>query len=228
MNLFKNMKSIFSSENNSNINNWTVNELSDFKNNLLQVITWTEKLTQKFDFKNGKYGLVLRQTNPICNDIPLYRFGRQSDEIGRLNLDYDFGEDYCSWNNCDYSFDRYDFLLKETTKTRADIRQIDLKDIDKLGRILSFQTCVTTHDGAPIVESKNFVDEGDVPPIDTWFYTKRNYYHSNYKCDQSLFCWIPKKFEQVMQQAINVEILDSYRWFDENDKDIYMKIKNSR
>jgi hypothetical protein len=31
-----------------------------------------------------------------------------------------------------------------------------------------------------------------------------------------------------MQQAIDVEILDSYRWLDENDKETYNKIKNSR
>jgi hypothetical protein len=86
---------------------------------------------------------------------------------------------------------------------------------------------MSTHDGAPIAESKNFVDEADVPPIDTWFYLKRKYSHSEHLCRQSLFCWIPKKFEEVMQQAIDVEILDSYRWFDENNKDIYELIKNS-
>jgi hypothetical protein len=227
MNFLKSIKSIFSSESSSR-NTWTQKEFLDFRNNLLQVIIWTDQLSQNFDFENGKYGLVFRQTNPIHNDVPLYKFGRQSDEIARLNFDYDFGDDYCSWNNWDYSFDRYDFFLKEATKVRAEIDHVDLSELDKLGRILSFQTCVTTHDGAPIVESRNFVDEGDVPPIDTWFYAKRNYYHSNYKCDQSLFCWIPKQFEQVMQQAINVEILDSYRWLDENDKDLYTKIKNSR
>jgi len=228
MNFLKNVKSIFRLESNSMTNNWTEKELSDFRNNLLQVITWTDQLSKNFDYENGKYGLVFRQTNPIYDIIPLYRFGRQSDEITRLNLDYDFGEDYSSWNNWDYSFDRYDHLLEEAIKLRADIGHIDLSEIDKLGRILSFQTCVTTHDGAPIVESRNFVDEGDIPPIDTWFYAKRDYYHSDYKCDQSLFCWIPKQFEQVMQQAINVELLDSYRWLDENDKDVYIKIKNSR
>lgn len=31
-----------------------------------------------------------------------------------------------------------------------------------------------------------------------------------------------------MQQAIDVEILDSYRWLDENDIDTYERITNSR
>jgi hypothetical protein len=225
MDFSKNIKSIFSSDRR---NTWTEKELVDFQNNLLQAITWTDELSRKFDFTDGKYGLVFRQTNPMYNSIPMYKFGYQSDEITRLNFDLDFGEDYCSWNNCDYSLDGYDFLLNEALKKRTNNRHVDLTELDKLGRILSFQTCISTHDGAPIFESKNFVDEADVPPIDTWFYLKRNYLHSEYRCDQSLFCWIPKKFEKVMQQAIDVEILDSYIWFDENNKDIYEQIKNSR
>lgn len=162
--------------------------MSDFMNNLQQVIKWTGQLSKNFDYENGKYGLVFKQTNPICIDSPLYKFGRQSDEITRLNSDYGFGEDYSSWNNWIHSFDHFDYLLKKAINARTDIGDVDLPEIDKLGRILSFQTCVTTHDGAPIIESRNFVDDGDVPPIDTWFYAKRNYYHSGYKCDQSLFC----------------------------------------
>jgi hypothetical protein len=213
-------------ENNSNRNIWTEKELHDFRNNLLQTITWTDQLSKNFNFKDGKYGLVFRQTNPIYKDNLLYKFGDQSDEINNLNLD--FGEDYSSWNNWEYSADGYDFLLSAALKRRTNNSHVDLAKLDQLGRILSFQTCVSTHDGAPIIESRNFVDEADVPPIDTWFYLKRNYFHSEHCCDQSLFCWIPKKFEKVVQQAINVEILDSYRWFDENNKDIYERIKSIR
>ena len=226
MNFLKNIQSKFRLQSNSIRNKWTEKELSEFRNNLIQVITWTNQLSQNFDSQNGKYGLVFRQTNPIYKNNLLYNFGKQSDEISNLNFEYDFGKDYCSWNNYDYSPDGYDHLLEEAIKARGKSEYVDLSTIDELGRIISFQTCVTTHDGAPIVESKNFVDESDVPPIDTWFYVKRNYYHSEYKCDQSLFCWIPKKFEQIMQQAIDVEILDSYRWLDQNDKDCYMKVKN--
>jgi hypothetical protein len=193
-------------------NIWTDKELMDFMLNLRQVVSWTEKLSENFDFQNGKYGLVFRQTNPELNGNKLYSFD----------------DDYSTWTVDDYSFDNYDLLLSSALSQRPNSKQIDFSKLDDLGRILSFQTCITTHDGAPIVESRNFVDEGDVPPIDTWFYVKRDYSHSEYKCDQSLFCWIPKKFEKVMQQAIAVEILDSYRWFDENDKDTYARIKNSR
>jgi hypothetical protein len=212
MNKFQAIKSIFTKTNNTSGNIWTDNELADFTKSLSQVISWTEYLYKNFDFENGKYGLIFRNTNPELNGNKLYSFD----------------DDYATWTIDDYSFDNYDLLLNLALKQRPNSDQIDFSKLDDLGRILSFQTCVTTHDGAPIVESRNFVDEGDVPPIDTWFYLKRNYFHSDYKCEQSLFCWIPKKFEKVVQQAIDVEILDSYRWFDENDKSNYERIKNSR
>jgi len=212
MNFIKNLKSLFASTDNTSSNAWTEKELFDFTQNLTQVIGWTEKLSENFDFLNGKYGLVFRQTNPELNSSKLYTFD----------------DDYATWTADDYSFDNYDLLLSLALRQRSNSKQVDFAQLDDLGRILSFQTCVTTHDGAPIVESRHFVDEGDVPPIDTWFYIKRNYFHSEHKCDQTLFCWVPKKFEEVMQRAIDVEILDSYRWFDENDKDTYNKIKNSK
>lgn len=216
--------SVMTSENNQN--NWTEEEFNSFKQNLRKTICWTNALSIDFNDTNGKFGLVFRKTNPVYKGLPLYKFGNPSDEISKLGSHFTLDEDYSSWNDCDYSFDGYDLLLEEAIKSRYVGNYIDLSDIDRLGRILSFQTCITTHDGAPIIESKNFVDEGDVPPIDTWFFLKRNYFHDEYKCEQSLFCWIPKKFEKVMQQAIDVEILDSYRWFDKNDKYTYERIKN--
>ncbi|HEY6143173.1 MAG TPA: hypothetical protein VIV55_07045 [Flavobacterium sp.] len=227
MKLLQKIKSYFKMKDDFK-NEMTESEILEFKENLRNVIGWTEKLSENFDFENGKFGFVFRKTNPIFNGAPLYNFGRQSTEIDNLNLSYDFGEDYSSWNDWDYSIEKYELLLDLAIKSRKVDRQINLSNLDELGRILSFQTCITTHDGAPIVESKNFVDEGDIPPIDTWFFLKKNYFHSEYKCEQSLFCWIPKKFEKVIQQAIDVEILDSYRWFDENDKHNYERIKNSR
>lgn len=191
-------------------NIWTNDELRAFIQNLNQVIGWAGKLSKDFDPPSDNCGFVLRQTNPELNGSKLYALEKNG---------------YVTRTVHDYSFDDYDLLLSLALKQRSDSLQIDFSRLDHLGRILSFQTCVTTNDGAPIVESRRFVDEGDVPPIDTWFYIKRNYYHSDYKCEQSLFCWIPGQFEQVMQQAINVEIVDSYRWFDENDGVLYKKIK---
>lgn len=191
------------------INKWTKEEVKSFRNNLWQVIGWTEKLAQDFDYEHGEYGLVFRQTNPEFNGGKLYHF--KGDEA--------------TWINDDYSMDNYDVLLQLAINERVEDNDCDLAWLDELGRIVCFQTCVTTHDGAPNEASSNFVDVSDVPPVDTWFFLKRDYYHSGGRCDQVLFCWIPKAFEAKMQIAIDVEILDSYRWLDENDRDMHWRIK---
>lgn len=192
-------------------NDWSDNEIAGFVKQLKQVIGWTEKLSRDFDFETGFYGTVFRQTNPVINGIPLYSFDG----------------DYATWNLDDYNPNLYETLLAAAIDARDKIEDIDLANIGELGRIICFQTCCTTHDGAPIVESQCFVDEGDVPPVDTWFFLKDNYYHSDYRSDQTLFCWIPKPFEPMMQQAIDVEILDSYSWLDQNDTAMHSLIKNS-
>lgn len=188
MDFFQKIKSFLHSEDDPYRNIWTEKELSDFGNNLRQVISWTDVLSQNFDFTDGDYGLVFRQTNPELNNRKLYTFDGY----------------YTTWAIDDYSFESYDLLLSLALKRRPNTQQFDLTQIENSGRILSFQTCITTHDGAPIIESECFVDESDALPIDTWFYVKRDYFHSERKCDQTLFCWIPTKFENVMQQAMNV------------------------
>ena len=189
---------------------WSANEILDFTTQLKQVIKWTEKLSKDFDFETGFYGTVFRQTNPSVNGTKLYSFDG----------------DYATWNLEDYDQRLYEQLLEAAINSRDKIYHPDLADLDNLGRVICFQTCCTTHDGAPIVASKCFVDEGDVPPIDTWFYLKKNYYHDEYRANQTLFCWIPKQFEEVMQDAISVEILGSYSWLDKNDRLLYNFIKS--
>ena len=218
MNIFQSISSFFkqhyfllpSSHSGQTAQYWNDSETIIFVKHLKQVITWTEKLSKDFDFVNGFYGTVFRQTNPLINGVQLY------------NID----GDYATWNLDDYNEKIYEELLQLVIRARPADYDVDLTLLDNLGRILSFQTCCTTHDGAPIVESQCFVDEGDVPPIDTWFFLKRNYYHGKCMCPQTLFAWIPKPFEKVMQAAIDVEIFDSYRWLDENDKQLYDRIKN--
>ncbi|MFP5042922.1 hypothetical protein [Parasediminibacterium sp. JCM 36343] len=190
---------------------WSDKEVSDFRKRLKQVIRWTEKLSTNFDFENGFYGTVFRQTNPIIDGTNLYSF---------------FEGDYASWNLDDNDNILYGQLLEIAINSRDIIDDFNLSNIDNLGRIICFQTCSSGHDGAAIVECKHFVDEGDVPPIDTWFFLNNNYYHNKYCSRQTLFCWIPKKFEEVMQTAINVEVFDSYSWLDNNDIPMYDLIKN--
>jgi len=63
----------------------------------------------------------------------------------------------------------------------------------ELGKVLRFEI--------------GFVDDSDIPPIDTWFYVTKKY----------LYCWIPTLFLDKMQDAIDVEILNSYEWLEKVD-----------
>lgn len=98
------------------------------------------------------------------------------------------------------SFD-YNYILQEALAPRDNIN-LNLSEFDLSGRILVFKIDITTYDGAPVANSEGFVDEADIPPIDTWFYITKEY----------LYCWIPDMFISVMQDAIDVEIFGSYEW----------------
>lgn len=146
-----------------------------------------------FDYRHGNYGTVFRQLNPIIGGESLF-----SIEAG-----------YTTWNKDVYELDYLKQALQQALEQRdsqVSKELFDYRDFQRLGRVLYFETQVTTHDGTAIVHSDCFVDESDAPPIDTWFYfdaEKRN-----------LFCWIPREFENVMQKAIDVEMFDSYHWLD--------------
>lgn len=217
MNFFRRIFSftkIFKSKNKSAIekgNSWSDEEKSDFIKNLKQVIQSTEKLSRDFDFKDGSYTKVFRQTNPVIDGYSLYHFEN----------------DIAAWKLDDADPSNYVQLLDAAIETRDKNVDVDLSKLDEMGSVVSFQTCITTHDGVPVFESRGFVDESDVPPIDTWFYVKHNYYHGESICEQVLFCWIPKDFIGIMQQAIDVEIFDSYRWLKENDSQLYQSITNA-
>lgn len=214
MRLFKFISSFFTKKTSEQIiigqHVWSDNEITEFTAQLKQVINHTARLSKDFDFENGFYGTVFRQTNPSINETKLYNFDG----------------DYATWNLDDYNTATYELLLAIVIEARDKKYDLDISDLDSLGKIICFETCCTTSDGAPIVASKCFVDESDVPPIDTWFYLKSNYYHYANRTSQALFCWIPKQFEEVMQNAINVEIFDSYTWLDRNDMPAFSLIKN--
>ncbi len=191
-------------------NSWSGKEQAVFIKNLKQVIQSAEKLSRDFDFNNGSYNRVFRKTNPVIDGYNLYHF---EDEIA-------------SWKLDDRDRVNYVQLLEAAINTRDEEIDIDLTGLDELGSIVSFQTGITKHDGIPVVKSQGFVDESDVPPIDTWFYLKHNYYHEEGLCEQVLFCWIPKAFVDKMQSAIDVEVLGSYQWLKQNDNQFYRLITN--
>jgi hypothetical protein len=191
---------------------FTEEEVTLMIDNLRQAIYWTNALAQHFDYEEGNYGTVFRQTNPEISGTKLYKIEGN----------------YTTWEIDDYSTSNYEKVLKLLIEERGEKSNKNQPlDIDKNGRIIVFLTQVTTHDGAPISESEGFVDEGDIPPLDTWFFLKDKFYRNeNELCDLALFCWIPKKFESKIQAAIDVEIMDSYDWLDELYPDFNDQIMN--
>jgi hypothetical protein len=104
----------------------------------------------------------------------------------------------------------YHLLLKEIMGSRPD----NHLPLVAAGKILRFEIDITTLDGAAAAEH-GFVDVSDIPPIDTWFYITKKY----------LYCWIPTMFIGKMQDAIDVEIFDSYKWLEQLDPALNLEIE---
>jgi hypothetical protein len=169
----------------------------DFYQNLTKTIVWTEKIVQAIkDTSKINYSRVLRTTNPPYEGKPFYRF---DDTLYNYPSTPDIGFNY-------------DGVLTEALSFRKD-KALPKKSLNEVGKILKFEIDITTHDGAPCAES-GFVDESDIPPIDTWFYITQKY----------LYCWIPTMFIDKMQEAIDVEIFGSYSWLEEIDPYLNIQI----
>jgi hypothetical protein len=130
-----------------------VSNLEVFFIQLNQAINWTTHLANGFDPNRRNCGTVFRSTNPLIN-------GKEA---------FNMVDGYTTWNIDDYDINNYITLLKHVITERSKYSPEKRDDI-LFGRILCFETCVSTHDGAAIAESNCFFDESDVPPIDTWFY----------------------------------------------------------
>jgi hypothetical protein len=170
----------------------------EFYLNLKKTIWWTEDIISRIeDVSKINYAKILRTTNPVYNERPFYTMGEREDDI------------YVS--TPPVGFD-YKAVLKEALSVRTNTNLRDQK-LEEMGRILQFEIDITTHDGAPCAEN-GFVDESDIPPIDTWFHITQKY----------LYCWIPTMFVEIMQNAIDVEIFGSYVWLDEMDPQLHHQI----
>ena len=142
--------------------------LALFTARLRQAIQWTGRLAAGFDFDHGDYGRVFRQTNPSIDGQPLYQLEPAGDWYAGTR----------AWiSNRDLSVAGYQEALRAVLARRvatlpAPAAPLDGAALLRQGRVLGFETQLSTFDGAPIVESRGLVDEGDVPPIDTWFYLR--------------------------------------------------------
>ena len=171
--------------------------LDDFVLRLKQVIAWTEYLMEKFSNQYDELdnSRLFRQINPVIYGQPLYTYN----------------ENGISWSVDDYNSGKFEQALQQAIKQRGEVIEQDaaFPNFQGLGRILYFETQITTCDGAAEFQSNGFIDGSDAPPIDTWFYLEQNVIRQSRKFP-CLFCWIPKRFEPIMEEAISVEIFGSY------------------
>ncbi|GAB3636954.1 hypothetical protein GCM10027422_25440 [Hymenobacter arcticus] len=157
---------------------------------------------QKF---NGQYNdlensAIFRQINPVIYGQPLYTYN----------------ENGISWSVDDYGPDKFEQALQQSIKQREEVikQNVTFSNFQGLGRILYFETQITTCDGAAEFQTNGFIDGSDALPIDTWFYLDHDIRRQDRRVP-NLFCWIPKQFELIMEEAISVEIFGSYHWLDE-------------
>lgn len=180
-------------------------DLAVFVPRLKQVIAWTTRLSQGFDFEDWNYGDVFRQLNPVINGQPLLTIDRG----------------YAIWNADDRDVSVYKQALKMAFEER-DVydaveanRNFAVGNFTAQGRILCYELGITTNVGDAVIESSCFIDENDAPPIDTWFFLEENFSEFG----TTLFCWIPKQFEPKMQAAFNccdnLIFSGMYQWLDE-------------
>ncbi|WP_022826240.1 hypothetical protein [Hymenobacter norwichensis] len=182
--------------------------LSTFTRRLVQTIKWVEQLTQGFDYAGIHYGSVLRQTNPLIDGTPFYA------------TDTDFAR----WNRSCFEVSTYKAALHAVLAVRDSLLEDTPSRTDALlqqGRILCFTTMLTTDEGIAIIESNCFLDESDVPPLDTWFALQEQ---SVAAFPPVLYCWIPRLFEFTINAARKHQIMNAYGWLDEEDPAFYARI----
>ncbi|WP_212005010.1 hypothetical protein [Chitinophaga sp. HK235] len=163
-----------------------------FIRQLLEVAAWTAQLAKDFDYEQGDYCKVFRQTIPQINGIPAFYFN----------------DKFVGWN-IEPNKVNIGGLLADAMAARQVKELPSLQEALDRGKVVAIETNNSLLDGGSEWESMGYVDSWDLPPIDTWFYLSGNGYN-NY----ILYCWVPAAFETIMQRAEEAEIIDNYDWPD--------------
>ncbi|NML40125.1 hypothetical protein HHL17_23200 [Chitinophaga sp. G-6-1-13] len=161
---------------------------------LQQVVTWTELLMKDVSRDGWGNRTIFRKTNPFIDGVRAF----QLQEEGVI------------WSRDIWDEDFILRVLVEVLPARESVQPASWEDIIQKGRIVAHETCTTVVDGASEEQSGWYVDLYDLPPVDTWIYltpqTRTAY--------PTLYCWVPTIFEEAMQTAMDVHVLDSYEWVD--------------
>jgi len=159
------------------------------------------KLTQHYCEYN-KLGITkdcasnLRTINPIINDQKAFQFKEiDNDQFGKLKITDWIIDPLYEKDIIDDIFEIQLSHKKEISYNHNDIIE---------GKILVSYYKETLFEGFCQLTSNGFIDEYDLPPIDTWFYIN--------KSSELLYSWIPKKFYSNIDEAIHSSSTDIYCW----------------
>jgi hypothetical protein len=89
--------------------------------------------------------------------------------------------------------------------------QVDIRG----GRLLAFDPDASLSDGAAAAETRNFFDDDNTPPWDTWVEYIREVPRSPERWvpfEGYLLCWIPAALIDVVERAIYVNPEECLRW----------------
>ena len=150
---------------------------------------------------------IFRSFNPINNGRLIFSF-----ELQKFDLDIHPNVNHCTLTK--WSIDPQgqgnervvDNLFEEQMSFKHTLT-FSGKDRTYEGDILVSEIDYTVIDGASEVQSLGLIDIFDIPPVDTWFYLTKE------KDTRLLFAWIPKKYEEYINEAISVNMLDIINWF---------------
>jgi len=176
--------------------------IEEISSNLYLTIRWTEHLQHNYPEAGYLHSKIFRHSNPDYKGGPFYSYDHNGFPIITIN---------------DY-FDYHEVFAKALLKRNNIEHNIQLENPNDFGKILLFETEVTTNDGVTTFNTNGFIDDWDVPPIDCWFFLARSYWCST--GNLALFSWIPKAYIPIMQEGIDVEILGSYAWLQDVDQDL--------
>lgn len=162
----------------------------EFYINLISTINFTEEIIRNLNDRDQiNYELALRTTNPEYNRSDFYYYDQHGHFTVKADIEFNYLE-----------------VLERALELRRD-RIIRHSAIFSLGQILEFDIDVTELDGAASSVSEGFTDMADIPPIDTWFFLTKT----------KLYCWIPSLFIEKMQNALDVSVMDAYRWLKDSN-----------
>ena len=140
---------------------------------------------------------ILRNINPVINGNKVFDFKNiNDDQFGKLQL--------TNW--------KIDPLYKKDIINEIYIIQLNYKKLNVIkkqsisdGKILITRYKDTLFEGFCELVSNGFIDEYDLPPIDTWFYLDDT---------ADLYSWVPNEFIPNVDKAINSSSTDIYSWIE--------------